>query len=62
VTPAEYDALSIDERYTVLHEVYEVALDVLVQDDFELPTPGQVSHCDFAHLNRALQVAIKAKT
>ena len=58
MTPAEYDALTTEERYTVLHKVYDAAIDALVRDDYELPTPGQVAHCDFANLNRALQVAV----
>lgn len=58
MTPTDYDALTLDERYEVLHVVYDEAIDALVADDFELPTPGQVAHQSFDDLHRCLRLAL----
>ena len=52
-----YDLLSDDERYALLHRVFDRALE-LAQDEW-LPTPGQIAHCSFAAIGTAYQQAVR---
>ncbi len=56
----EYNALSWEQRYHVLHDVFDAALDCYEDDpDAWLPTPAQVAHMEFVGLPRGYQVAVR---
>lgn len=53
----EYNKMSIDDRQTVLGEVFDRAVDLSTPK--WLPLPSQVSHCDFDNLPNGYQSALR---
>ena len=59
MTKAEYNGLTDSERYDLLHELWD---EIMEEAGSEwIPTPGQVSHCHFKALPKAMQTAIEMK-
>lgn len=58
MTPEQFNELSIDGRAEALNAVADEAIDSLVLDDYELPTPWQVCHMDYERLPRPYRFAL----